>query len=176
MRCLYCGETSWRPFRWMVDGEFCSREHRKSYHERLRKVAAELAECQSSPRASTNATTETPATELERAAEVCGELVPISASSIAAVAPIHAVSAPTVEDPTETLPSDVHPVGLESQSLLPVWTNEYKAGMETWQPVSVSSASGRAAPTGSATGMLPAGFENHVRLKRWGLKIKFPKV
>jgi hypothetical protein len=180
MRCLYCGETSWRPFRWMADGEFCSREHRKSYHQRLRKVVAELAECQSSPpdavSASPNASTAIPATELGRATDICGDLLPINASSIAAVAPMHTLPTPMEEPAEALLPVDVHPVGLESQSLLPLWTNDDKVGLESWQPVSVSSASGRTAPVGSVAGMLPAGFENHVRLKRWGLKIRFPKV
>jgi hypothetical protein len=41
--CLYCGKSSWRPFR-RAAGEFCSAAHRQSYNERLRKVAGQLAE------------------------------------------------------------------------------------------------------------------------------------
>jgi hypothetical protein len=42
--CLYCGKSSWRPFRKRAGGEFCSAAHRESYNERLRKVAGQLAE------------------------------------------------------------------------------------------------------------------------------------
>lgn len=44
MLCLYCGKSSWRPFRRRAGGEFCSKAHRESYNERLRKVAGQLAE------------------------------------------------------------------------------------------------------------------------------------
>lgn len=40
MRCLYCGKSSWLPFKKIsTGGEFCSSSHRDSYQERLRKVA-----------------------------------------------------------------------------------------------------------------------------------------
>jgi len=42
-RCLYCGEASWKPLRWLVDDQFCSRDHKDSYNDRLRKIVAELA-------------------------------------------------------------------------------------------------------------------------------------
>ncbi len=43
MRCLYCGKSSWFPFKKLTaDGEFCSSAHRESYQERLRRVAAVL--------------------------------------------------------------------------------------------------------------------------------------
>jgi hypothetical protein len=42
--CLYCGKSSWRPFRKRAGGEFCSTAHREFYNERLRKVAGQLAE------------------------------------------------------------------------------------------------------------------------------------
>ncbi|PYT26810.1 MAG: hypothetical protein DMG58_21695 [Acidobacteria bacterium] len=73
------------------------------------------------------------------------------------------------------LPADVHPVGLQSQSLIPLWINDDQP-IDTWQALPVVSAVGRATPVGSVSRMLPAGFENHARIKRWGLKIKFPKV
>ena len=49
MLCLYCGKSSWRPFRRSASGEFCSAAHRESYNERLRKVAGQLAEYQITP-------------------------------------------------------------------------------------------------------------------------------
>lgn len=42
-RCLYCGEASWKPLKWLVDDQFCSRDHKESYNDRLRKIVAELA-------------------------------------------------------------------------------------------------------------------------------------
>ena len=43
MRCLYCGKSSWSPFKKLIaGGEFCSASHRDSYQERLRKVAGVL--------------------------------------------------------------------------------------------------------------------------------------
>lgn len=42
-RCLYCGDASWKPLRWLVDDQFCSRDHKESYNDRLRKIVAELA-------------------------------------------------------------------------------------------------------------------------------------
>jgi hypothetical protein len=165
----------------MADGEFCSREHRKSYHERLRKIVSELAECQSTPAPATppgaNAVVEPLAAQPEPNAGVCGELLPIEASGIPAAAPDYARMAPANGSSAEALlQADVHPVGLQSQSLIPLWINDDQAGIDTWQPLPVVSAMARAAPVGSVSGMLPAGFENHARIKRWGLKIKFPKV
>jgi hypothetical protein len=181
MRCLYCGETSWRPFRWMADGEFCSREHRKSYHERLRRIASDLAECQSGPAKATcpgaSGVVETPSAQLEPNAGVCGELFPIEAPGMLAAASDYERMALANGDPAEALlQADVHPVGLQSQNLLPLWVNDEQPGVDTWQPLPVVSAVGRSVPVGSTSGMLPAGFENHAQIKRWGLRIKFPKV
>ena len=180
MRCLYCGETSWRPFRRMVDGEFCSREHRKSYHERLRKIAIDLAECQSAPDNAAprgGAVIDTPSVQLEPDASICGELLPVEAPAVLAMPAEYEPAALVREDSTDTiLQSEVHPVGLQSQNLLPLWVNDEQPGVDTWQPLPVVSAAGRSVPVGSTSTMLPAGFENHARIKRWGLKIKFPKV
>ncbi len=178
MRCLYCGETSWRPFRRMVDGEFCSREHRKSYHERLRKIATDLAECQTAPVKAApagSAAFETSSAQLEPNA--IGGLLPVDVP--APLAPPSAYEGMTAagDDAADSiLHADVHPVGLQSQNLLPLWVNDEQPGIDAWQPLPVVSAAGRSGPVGSTSTMLPAGFENHARIKRWGLKIKFPKV
>ena len=42
-RCLYCGQASTGLFKRAQDKEFCSREHRESYRERLLRVATELS-------------------------------------------------------------------------------------------------------------------------------------
>ncbi len=175
MRCLYCGETSWRPFRRMSDG-FCSREHRKSYHERLKRIATDLAECQSAP-----AKTALPGSFVVEApaanAGICGELLSIEASAALAAPSDYESTALASDDAADTLlQANVHPVGLRSQNLLPLWVNDEQPGVDTWQPLPVVSAVGRSVPVGSTSGMLPAGFENHAQIKRWGLRIKFPKV
>src|SRR5579859_4803731 len=178
MRCLYCGETAWRPFRWMADGEFCSCEHRKLYHERLRKIAGDLAECQIAPAEATHPHTtgvETPGAQ--PIAQVCNDLFPIEAPGMVAAASDYEHTVPANVHPADTLlQADVHPVGLQSQNLLPLWVNDEQSSVDTLQPLPVVSAAGRAAPVGSTSGMLPAGFENHAQIKRWGLRIKFPKV
>lgn len=47
MRCLYCGKSSWSPFKKLLTGsEFCSSAHRDTYQERLRKVAGVLEQYQ----------------------------------------------------------------------------------------------------------------------------------
>jgi hypothetical protein len=165
----------------MTDGEFCSREHRQSYHERLRKIASDLAECQSTPSTAAcpggSAVIEPPSVLVEPTAGVCGELLPIEAFGMMAAASDYEGLALANGDPAEPLlQTDVHPVGLQSPSLLPLWINDDQGGVDSWQPLPVVSAAGRALPVGSSSGMLPAGFENHARIKRWGLKIKFPKV
>jgi hypothetical protein len=103
--------------------------------------------------------------------------LPAEAFGMPAAASDHESRALAGGDPAEPLlQADVHPVGLESPSLLPLWINDDQAGVDSWQPLPVVSAAGRAVPVGSSSGMLPAGFENHARIKRWGLRIKFPKV
>ena len=166
----------------MADGEFCSREHRQSYQQRLRKVAVEFAKCQSAPAKATNPADtaviiETTSAQLEPTPEVCAELLPMEVPGVLAAASDFENMALASRDPAEPLlQADVHPVGLQSPSLLPLWINDDQAGVDTWQPLPVVSAAGRAVPAGSSSGMLPAGFENHARIKRWGLRIKFPKV
>src|SRR5690349_2961551 len=41
-RCLYCGGSSWQPFRWLRDQDFCSNQHRELYRARLQKVVLGL--------------------------------------------------------------------------------------------------------------------------------------
>ncbi len=58
MRCLYCGKSSWVPFKKLTDGEFCSRAHRDSYQERLRKVANVLEQYDIAPQEAARATSD----------------------------------------------------------------------------------------------------------------------
>ena len=180
MRCLYCGETSWRPFRRMVDGEFCSREHRRSYHERLRKIATDLVECQSAPVKAApagSAVFETSSAQLEPNVSSGAGLLPVEVPAALAAPSGYERTTIAGDYAADTiLQADVHPVGLHSQNLLPLWVNDEQPGIDTWQPLPVVSAAGPSVPVGSTAAMLPAGFENHARIKRWGLKIRFPKV
>ena len=41
MRCQYCGKNLW-PLRGLFDEDFCSRDHRQRYHERVRKALEHL--------------------------------------------------------------------------------------------------------------------------------------
>src|SRR5262245_30475138 len=41
MPCLYCGKQLWF-FNEFTDGDFCSRSHRKQYHDRLKRVLGTL--------------------------------------------------------------------------------------------------------------------------------------
>src|SRR5437879_2507208 len=50
MRCLYCGGgVPWRPLKWLIDDDFCSKSHRNSYHERFRKAINNLSDLQIHP-------------------------------------------------------------------------------------------------------------------------------
>ena len=50
MRCQYCGKNLW-PLRGLFDEDFCSRDHRQRYHERVRKALEHLPKAQAAPRA-----------------------------------------------------------------------------------------------------------------------------
>jgi hypothetical protein len=58
---LYCGKTSWVPFKKLSDGEFCSRAHRDSYQERLRKVGNVLKQYEIAPQEAARAAADPPA-------------------------------------------------------------------------------------------------------------------
>lgn len=49
MRCQYCGKNLW-PLRGLFDEDFCSRDHRQRYHERVRKALEHLPKFQAGPR------------------------------------------------------------------------------------------------------------------------------
>lgn len=50
MRCQYCGKNLW-PLRGLFDEDFCSRDHRQRYHERVRKALEHMPKAQATPRA-----------------------------------------------------------------------------------------------------------------------------
>ena len=49
MRCQYCGKNLW-PLRGLFDEDFCSKDHRQRYNERVRKALDHLPKVQASPR------------------------------------------------------------------------------------------------------------------------------
>jgi len=49
VRCQYCGKNLW-PLRGLFDEDFCSRDHRQRYHERVRKALEHLPKSQATPR------------------------------------------------------------------------------------------------------------------------------
>ena len=51
MRCQYCGKNLW-PLRGLFDEDFCSRDHRQRYHERVRKALDHLPKGEAAPRPS----------------------------------------------------------------------------------------------------------------------------
>jgi len=51
VRCQYCGKNLW-PLRGLFDEDFCSKDHRQRYHERVRKALDHLPKGQAVPRPS----------------------------------------------------------------------------------------------------------------------------
>jgi hypothetical protein len=84
-RCLYCGSKFWRPFRWLRDGEFCSRDHRESYQGRLRKIAGDLTEHQDPSSVTPEA--KDPDSLVEQAPPLMAAFLPLS-KDISAQAPV----------------------------------------------------------------------------------------
>src|SRR5215471_5027755 len=50
LRCQYCGKNLW-PLRGLFDEDFCSRDHRQRYHERVRRALEYLPKSSDIPRA-----------------------------------------------------------------------------------------------------------------------------
>lgn len=49
MRCQYCGKNLW-PLRGLFDEDFCSKDHRQRYNERVRKALEHLPKGQAGPK------------------------------------------------------------------------------------------------------------------------------
>src|SRR5215467_8326458 len=49
VRCQYCGKNLW-PLRGLFDEDFCSKDHRQRYHERVRKALEHLPKAQTASR------------------------------------------------------------------------------------------------------------------------------
>ena len=177
MRCLYCGEGSWRPFRWLRDQEFCTAKHRDLYRVRLQRVVGELTKYED---LSTEAPQSgVPNTEAKPYEGMSSE-IPMAEIAQARMAPAIVLHDPAMaRELTEVL-------GLTNQPPSTVWLppDVFPTGLRpregrTSSPISPSvppvSAPGSRSPVSSLPAVLPATFENHVQIKRWGLKIQFNK-
>jgi len=181
-RCLYCGGSSWRAFRWLRDQEFCSGKHRQLYRARLQRVLGELARNQSNradpvPRFSDPAS-HTQATQLGGPAAV--DLFPMRGP-----APAHSRMAPTIVLRDRTLVHDLTEVlGLASEAPTTVWLppDIFPSGLQASEGQSGAgispcappvAASGERQPIQCQSDALPVPFENYVQIRRWGLKIRF---
>jgi len=170
MRCLYCGETSWGLFRRFRDPEFCSRDHRESYQKRLRKFAGETSEY---PNFILEAEQAAAAAGIPKDA-LCGVLLPLPDLDAAVPA---AKLQPTLVVRDETVVPErvegVQPPPVVSAQALP---GLLSSDRQIWIPAEIVSPVAIPAAAASAVGaMLPLTLENSVRLKRWGLKIRFLK-
>ena len=188
MRCLYCGGSSWRPFRWLRGQEFCSSKHRELYRARLQKVVGELANYQPLP--GHGLVDSNPAVEADAAQTGSAEAVPEEhASSMPETAPAHARMAPEMVLRDPALTQELTKVlGLSQEAPATVWLPPEVfsfdlrpreglsgEGISPHVPLPASAAGARS-PIHFFPGTLPAAFENHVQIKRWGLKIRFQKV
>jgi len=182
-RCLYCGGSPWRPFRWLSDQEFCSNKHRELYRARLQRVVGELAK-------DATPACETPLFPAANGSSSEDSLPHITADSLPMpetlpeAVPVEAEMAPSVvlsegamaqelseilhlenEGPTTVwLPPDIFHSGLQPRE------GQTCGQMATVIPI---SGAGARAPIRHAADALPSQFVNHVQIKRWGLKIKF---
>ena len=182
-RCLYCGESPWRPFRWLSDQEFCSNKHRELYRARLQRVVGELAkdavpafETVDFPPANGSAatadslphlTTSLPAPGLPESAPVEAEMAPsivlgegAMAQELTKILHLEKEGATTV-----WLPPDIFQTGLQPR--------EGQTCGQIATPILPISGTGARTPIRPGADALPSSFVNHAQIKRWGLKIKF---
>jgi hypothetical protein len=182
-RCLYCGESPWRPFRWLSDQDFCSNKHRELYRARLQRVVGELAK-------DATPVYEAVALPPENGTPANGDSLPhltpsLPMPSLPESAPVEAEMAPSIvlgegamaqeltemlhlekEGPTTVwLPPDIFQSGLQAR--------EGRTCGQIATPIIPISGKGARTPIRHAADALPSSFVNHAQIKRWGLKIKF---
>lgn len=184
-RCLYCGGSPWRPFRWLSDQEFCSNKHRELYRARLQRVVGELAkdaqpawETQASPATNGSSATEDSLPHVMPGSLPMAEALPEAVPPEAEMAPSIVLGEGAMaqelseilhlekEGPTTVwLPPDIFHSGLQAR--------EGQTCGQISTPIIPISGKGARVPIRHAADALPSSFVNHVQLKRWGLKIKF---
>jgi hypothetical protein len=181
VRCQYCGKSSWWPFKRTTGGEFCSREHRESYHERLRKVAGRLSEYQDVP-------TEGVGAAVAAAVSVTQELGSLPDSEIFPViecVPAAEPASPIFSGLDEIETPEPEPELAEMmreadatttpREFVPLHIGDGAPGLGVWLPIPVLPAPGAPPAIQSVTSMVTPAFENYAQIKRWGLRIKFLK-
>jgi hypothetical protein len=180
-RCLYCGGSSWRPFHWLSDQEFCSKKHRELYRARLQKVVGELTK--SADRATAQ---QKPAPPQQDKSLLPDDSLPMP-SGMPEAAPAEIEMAPSIvvsdravaqelteilqlekEGPTTIwLPPDIFAAGLQPRE-----GQNYPQAPAPITPIPGGVAKARIKHNADA---LPPTIENRVQIKRWGLKIQFQK-
>ena len=183
-RCLYCGQSPWRPFRWLSDQEFCSNKHRELYRARLQRVVGELtkdakpAVIPVSEVMSGSLATESSVPQITNGslpmAEALTEAVPVEAGMAPSIVLGEGAMAQELtemlhlekEGPTTVwLPPDIFQSGLQPR--------EGQTCGQISTPIIPISGAGARKPIRHAADALPSSFVNHVQIKRLGLKITF---
>jgi len=181
-RCLYCGGSPWRPFRWLSDQEFCSNKHRELYRARLQRVVGELAK-DATP--AYEATASHPA----NGSPATGDSLPHLVSSLPTpelpeAAPVEAEMAPSIVLGEGAIAQELtEMLHLEKEGPTTVWLppDIFHSGLQPRDgqtcgqistPIIPISGAGARMPIRHANA-LPSSFVNHAQIKRWGLKIKF---
>jgi len=181
-RCLYCGGSSWRPFRWLSDQEFCSSKHRELYRARLQKVVGELAKD-----AAPVSTRETPASvSKDESSSVTNDSLPMPAG-LPEAAPAEMEMAPSIVVSDRAVAQELTEIlHLEKEGPSTVWLppDIFAAGLQpregqthpqTPVPIAPIPGAGARAPILHMADALPPTIESRVQIKRWGLKIQFQK-
>jgi hypothetical protein len=156
-RCLYCGQASTGLFKRARDKEFCSREHRESYRERLLRVAHELSAFQP---AAVQPAGDAPA-------ETAPPMLFTLRSFIAAAARAYASPPVVCADCAVRLEHEPRAV---SGPIAP------RLAPPEFMALHVKPAPAPAQPSSGPLKTLPPGFENCVKIKGWGLRLSFSKA
>ena len=184
-RCLYCGGSPWRPFRWLSDQEFCSNKHRELYRARLQRVVGELAK-DATPAYEASASSQTNGSAVTEDSELhlTNGSLPIAEAMPEAV-PVEAEMAPSVVLGEGAMAQELTEIlHLEKEGPTTVWLppDIFHSGLQpregqTCGQIATSimpiSGAGAHSPIRHAADALPSSFVNHAQIKRWGLKIKF---
>jgi hypothetical protein len=158
-RCLYCGQASTGLFRRAQDKEFCSREHRESYRERLLRVATELSAFQP---AAVQTAGDAPAATAPPILFTLRSIIAAAARAIASPPMVCADCAVRFEGGAAAASELIAP-SLSPPQFMALHVNP-------------AAAPTRVQPTAGPLQFLAPGFENCVKIKGWGLRLSFFKA
>lgn len=184
-RCLYCGQSPWRPFRWLSAQEFCSNKHRELYRARLQRVVGQLAKDAKAAdeTAVSEAMSGSPAAE-SSVPQIANGSLPMAEALTEAV-PVEAEMAPSIVLGEGAMAQELtEMLHLEKEGPTTVWLppDIFQSGLQPREgqtcgqistPIIPISGPGAGKPIRHAANALPSSFVNHVQIKRWGLKITF---